>query len=594
YAQVTVQNFIYGGMENTTATVMNKRMLYDDHMGVTKTQQGLVAHELAHMWWGDMVTCAEWSHLWLNEGFATYFQQLYRGYHEGDDAFRYEVDERYRKTIAKDEKDARPIVVDFYNRKGSKNSANVYTKGQGVLHMLRFLVGDELFRETIRVYGEKHKYQVAETSDFMKVVRETTGENMDWFFEQWCYLAGHPKLRVTEYWDDDNNRLRITVAQTQEITRLTPLFRLPMDIEITCDEKTELHRVAIDEASQDFYFSLPSRPRMVIVDKGDWTLKTMDHEKSVKTLIYQAKHADTMSRINACRDLARKRPEAEIVETLRGIMMSNEFWGLRREAAIALGHVNTIESQAALMEGLGAEDARVRLAIAKGMGNLTTDKDVDRVLLDRLRNDYAYQVRAESVKSLVAMDSPQARKACLEALKQKSDYTDQVRVAGLRGLVALEATGNIEEVRRMAEQGNRRYVRHEAISAYAKLAAASDNPRDRKRAAKNLSAMLDDWYRKTRKATVAALDTLGEASAIPALEQLSRTDPVGSIRARAKKAIERLEAKQTGVASAEKMRSEIRRLSRQIETLQRDLEALRKGTSEENKTQFSRKEDGSN
>jgi len=593
YAQVTVQNFIYGGMENTTATVMNKRMLYDDHMAVTKTEQGLVAHELAHMWWGDMVTCAEWSHMWLNEGFATYFQGLYRGHHEGDDAFRYEVDGRYRKTIAKDEKDPRPVVVDFYNRKGSRNSANVYIKGQGVLHMLRFLIGDELFRETIRAYGEKYKYQLAETSDFAKVVRATTGENLDWFFEQWCYLSGHPELRVTEHWDDDNKRLQISIAQTQETTRLTPVFRLPMDIEITCDEKTELHRIVISKVDQDFYFSLPSKPRMVIVDKGDWTLKTMEHEKNIETLVFQAKNADTMSRVNACRALAKKRPTSEVVETLRGIMMSDEFWGLRREAAIALGQLDTREAQAAMIEGLSAEDARVRLAIAKGMGHLATNKDVDRALLELVRKDYAYQVRAEAVKSLVAMDSPQAEKACLEALKQDSNYTDEVRVAGLKGLATLKATGSIDAVRRIAEQGNRRYARHAAITTYAKLAAASDNPRDRDRAAKDLSAMLDDWYRKTRQATVAALDTLGDASVIPALEHVSLTDPVSSVRARANTAIKRLEAKQSGVASTEKMQTEIRRLSRQIESLQRDLEALRKGTAEEDKTQFSRKE-GSN
>ena len=415
YAQVVVQNFIYGGMENTTATVMNSRILYDDHMAVTKTEEGLVAHELAHMWWGDMVTCDEWSQIWLNEGFATYFQSLYREHHDGEDAFRYEMDQRHREVIRRDNKDARPIVVDFYNRKDSRNASNVYIKGASVLNMLRFIVGDEMFAASWRHYGLTHKYGLAQTSDFARAFKETTGENLDWFFEQWVYLAGHPKLRAAESWDADAGTLKLSISQTQHAEGLVPLFRLPMDVEITCKEKTETYRIVVEQEAQDFYFKLPSRPLMVIVDKGDWTLKELEFDKPVDELLYQLGHGDTMARVDAARALAHSTDQTEVVTALGNVLQSEGFWGLRREAALALGELNSPKSGSLLIEALGAEDAKVRLAAAEALAKTTTSPDIDKSLLKAFHDDYAYEVRAAAVTSLAKTKSKSAKKAALRA-----------------------------------------------------------------------------------------------------------------------------------------------------------------------------------
>ncbi|HEU4366498.1 MAG TPA: M1 family metallopeptidase, partial [Candidatus Krumholzibacteria bacterium] len=223
YAQVVVQNFIYGGMENTTATVMNLRTLYDEREELTRTEQNLVAHELAHQWYGDMLTCREWSHMWLNEGFATYYAYLYKEHRDGDDAFRYQMRDSHGKVVAADDEGPRPLVVDFYNRSDARNNTNVYNKGASVLHMLRFLLGDDLYRATIHEYTRRHAFAVVETQDLMRTVRDVTGENLDWFFEQWVFLAGHPKFRVAKSWDRETGVLHLKVDQTQKVEGLVPV-----------------------------------------------------------------------------------------------------------------------------------------------------------------------------------------------------------------------------------------------------------------------------------------------------------------------------------------------------------------------------------
>lgn len=573
YGQVVVQNFIYGGMENTTATVMNSRMLYDEHMAATDTEQGLVAHELAHSWWGDMVTCNEWSQIWLNEGFATYFQSLYREHHDGDDAFRYQMDSRHRDVVVRDNKDARPIVVDFYNRKDSRNSANVYIKGASVLHMLRFLVGDEMFAASWRAYGQQHKYGLAETSDYVRAVKETTGENVDWFFEQWVYLAGHPKLKAVKSWDPDSGMLKLTVSQTQSVEGLVPLFRLPMDIEITCAEKTESYRIVVEAETQDFYFNLPSQPLMVILDKGDWTLKELQFDKTVDELLYQLANGDMMARVDAARSLAIATVRDTTVSALGDVLLNDGFWGVRREAALALGAMNTAKTKAVLIEALNMQDAKVRMAAAEALGKTTSSPDMDSALLKTFHDDYAYQVRAAAVKSLVESKSKGAQKACTEALKVDSDR-NVIRKAGLDGLVELKASDDLRLVKPLAKPGNLRTVRHTAIASYAKLAKRLDSERERQQAAEFLAGMLDDWYLRTRKQVIVSLGVLGDESAVEPLRRVGRTDPVEHLRELANKTADAIEARQQVIVETEGLQTELDALGTKLESLRSAVQQL--------------------
>jgi aminopeptidase N len=570
YAQVVVQNFIYGGMENTTATVMNDRTLFDESAGLTKTEDYLVAHELAHQWWGDMVTCREWSHMWLNEGFSTYYADLYREYHEGDDAFRYQMLERHRDVAGKDNAEPRPMVTEFYNRTGARNNFNVYQKGSSVLHMLRFLLGDEDYARAVKLYGDRHRHSVVDTGDFARAVRDATGRNLDWFFEQWVYLAGHPKFRVSSNWDPERGTLALSVRQIQATGGIVPLFRVPLDVEITTDTGKEIHRIVADAESQEFFFDCASRPRMVIFDKGDWNLKELDFPRPEGELLYQLEHGDYIERVRAAEALGSMPASAAVISALHSVLLAGGHYGLRQEAAAALGRLGTPESMQAVIEGLGAKDARVRLACAGTLGEFNGESQAARALTDRFEKDAASEVRSKAVESLVKIRADNAGEVCRDALDTDSNE-DIIRRAGLTGLAALGDTDALATIARYAGPGNRRDYRHEAIIAYSKLARDLSDSR-RRDATTFLAGMLDDWYLKTRQEVIAALQRVGHPSAIKPLERVARTDPLERMRGRAQRTADHIRSSDRKSVSIEEIENRIEELERRLETLGKELQ----------------------
>jgi aminopeptidase N len=576
YAQVVVQNFIYGGMENTTATVMNMRTLHDQGLELTESEQGLVAHELAHQWWGDMVTCREWTHMWLNEGFATYYQGLFRQHYNGDDAFRYQMFERHASTVRLDDRDARPVVTDFYNRRDARNNHNVYAKGASVLHMMRHYLGDELFHAVIREYAENRMHDTAETSDLARAVKDVTGENLDWFFEQWLYLAGHPKFHVSKQWDPDKGLLRLSVKQTQETGGTVPVFRAPLDVEITTSEGAELHRIVVESAEQDFYFRLDEKPKMVVFDKGDWVLKTLEFSKLTGELLYQLEHGDYMARVRAAAALGKKGADERTVPALAAVVMADGHYGLRRTAALALGHAGTDEARDALADALAtAGDARTRKACAEALGSFRHDEDAASALQKAFSADAAWAVRAAAVTSTVKLDSKDARRLCEKALDEDGGR-GIVRRAGLNGLVKLGDPEALGRVRPFAKPGNdREHHRHTAISAYARLARKLEESRDREKAADFLSDMLDDWYLRTRRTVIDGLRTLGEPAAVPALRRAAASDPLESLRRRADRAADHIESgtgKKDRLADVDRR---VRELDRRLGTVEAEMDKAR-------------------
>jgi aminopeptidase N len=578
YAQISVQNFIYGGMENTTATVMNMRTLYDEREALTRTERYLVAHELAHQWYGDMLTCREWSHMWLNEGFATYYAYLYEEHHAGDDAFRYKMLEAQRKVVSSDDADARPMVVDFYNRRDARNNTNVYNRGASVLHMMRFLLGDDMYRATIREYTSEHAFSLVETQDLMRAVRDVTGENLDWFFEQWVFLAGYPKFRVNKDWDRETHVLHMRVEQTQKVEGLVPVFRVPLDVEIAWDGGSRTQRIVVERASQDYYFSVPAEPKMVIFDKGGWIPKTLDFPRREEELLVVLEHGDFTARVDAALALGNKAADARTVPALRGVLVSDQYWGLRREAALALGTAGTPAARDALIEGLGLDEARVRLACAEALGGFHRDPAAAAALEGAINHDRAYTVRAQAVTSLVKTADDRASTVCIAALKQESDRSS-VRNAAIEGLAELKDTAAMDRIRSYCTPGNRRDQRHPAIKAYASLAHELTRDTDRRRAAEFLAPFLDDWYLRTREAVIDALVTIGDPGSVAPLERVAASDPLAEVRDRARKGADRIRVGAAVTAGATTSAADVEELRRRIATLEDDLRAARKAAA---------------
>lgn len=271
YDQTIVSDFNFGGMENITATTMADTEIFFANFN-PQLVGDLVSHELAHSWFGNLVTCKNWAELWLNEGFATYMEAAFREKMYGREDY-----------IGKIRQDAQQFLVDdavnknrhaLYNRLARPDDSlfdtTTYQKGGAVIHTLRQTIGDEAFWKAINIYLNRHKFGNAETADLQKAMEEASGKNLDWFFKQWVYGAGSPKLEISQVYNPKNKTLRLVINQTQKLDDITPAaFILPMEIEIKTGEQTRTENVEIKRRQEIFSFKVASKPTALVFDKEE-------------------------------------------------------------------------------------------------------------------------------------------------------------------------------------------------------------------------------------------------------------------------------------------------------------------------------------
>ncbi len=275
YDQTIVANFTFGGMENITATTMadTEIFLADFEFGKSAVED-LVSHELAHSWFGNLLTCKNWAELWLNEGFATYMEAAYREKTYGRNSY-----------LSKIRSNAEQFMIDdlinkkkhgLFNTSAGNveglfdNPTTTYQKGGAVIHTLRETVGTENFWKAINIYLTRHKFQNVETGDLKKALEEVSGMNLDWFFLQWVYGTGHPKINVKQFYNPQTKVLDLTVSQVQSSGNLTPAaFTLPMDLEITTAKGAKTEKVEIKKRIERVSIKLDGKPSKIIFDKDE-------------------------------------------------------------------------------------------------------------------------------------------------------------------------------------------------------------------------------------------------------------------------------------------------------------------------------------
>ena len=265
YYQVCVDDFGWGGMENTSITTLNDSTLHTAATENLRDSQGLIAHEMAHQWFGDLVTCKDWSHVWLNEGFATYYDALYEGYKHGNDAMVYGF-YGSAKGIIGEPNDTNSIVRRQIKSPEEMFNYLAYPKGSWVLRMLRSQLGDDLFRKCIKTYVERHQYENAVTENLNAVIEELSGRSFDRFFDQWVYHAHHPELAVTYGWDEKTKLARISVTQNQKLSENVLLFEFPLAIRFKTKDATFDRTVQVKDKTGEFFFALPEAPQIVRID----------------------------------------------------------------------------------------------------------------------------------------------------------------------------------------------------------------------------------------------------------------------------------------------------------------------------------------
>ncbi len=253
YHQIAVVDFTFGGMENTSATTMTDRILLDPRAALDNSADDIVAHELAHQWFGDLVTCRDWSHAWLNEGFATFMEHVDSEHKDGRDEYRYSLEEHAHGYFGEDgSRYRRPIVCSTYANPIDLFDRHLYEKGGWVLHMLRSELGDKLFWGGVKRYLDKHRGGIVETRDLLRAMEEESGRSLESFFDQWVFKAGHPELEVEASHDAEHNQLVIKVAQKQAVDAVTPLFRFNLGVAVVTSAGETLHQLKISEDQHVF------------------------------------------------------------------------------------------------------------------------------------------------------------------------------------------------------------------------------------------------------------------------------------------------------------------------------------------------------
>lgn len=457
-SQVFIQDFMWGGMENTSAVTLNESYLIDRQGMIDFSGDDVVAHELAHQWFGDLVTCRDWTELWLNEGFATFFEGLYKKHAKGFDEFQLELMGQAAGVVAVERSQGRRPIV-------SQDSypTNLYSKGAWVLYMLQSVLGEQEFARAVRLYLQRNAFTSVSTHDWKKAIEDATGQNLDLFFEQWVFKAGNPQLTVTSAWDEATKRLTLTVQQTQALDSLTGVFVLPVDIECTTSAGITLHTVHITQREEKFELPLPEKPLMVIFDKGMKILKALKFDKSKEEYIFQLGHAkDIVDRMTAAKALKEFPEDAEVFSALKRSALNDPFWGVRREATIYLGVMKVPGVKETMFEIYKDKKSAVRNAAVAALEKFP-GVDAAAFLKNALATDSSYVVQSSCLQALAKVDSIAALALAREYVGKES-HRNILRRAALSVFRSLRSPEALSYARTYSVLGNPPDIRALALS----------------------------------------------------------------------------------------------------------------------------------
>jgi aminopeptidase N len=388
YSQVVVRDFVSGAMENTSASVFMEQLQVDNRYLLDDNWDNIIAHELFHHWFGDLVTCESWANLPLNESFATYSEYLWQQYKYGQDAadefWQTEWEQYLNESYTKRE----PLIRYYYRDKEDMFDSHSYAKGGLILNMLRHILGDDAFFASLRYYLKKHQYGKAEIHDLRLAFEEVTGMDLNWFYDQWFMNPGHPELEVTHAYAD--GFLTVDVKQVHDSTYTPATYRLPMMLDYWVNGQKIRQKIEINKREQSFRFAVAQKPDAVLIDGETQLVGIIRHAKTVDEWMYQLKHADKM--------LARRKALEEL-----HLMTSGQPGEDEAETKTADNEVLL----AAARQGLNDDAWQIRqMAVQMLEGQ---DK-LDESLIDKIKNmslnDAHSLVRASAVNTLSGKVNP--------------------------------------------------------------------------------------------------------------------------------------------------------------------------------------------
>ncbi len=423
YAQIPVREYVSGAMENTTATVFGDYVQKDKSQLIDDNDDGVIAHELFHHWFGDLVTAESWANLPLNESFADYSEYLWANHKYGQDEGDLVALNALTSYLNEAEEKREPLIRYYHYDKEDMFDSHSYAKGGRILHWLRKQVGDEAFFESLKRYLQKNAYKNAEIHDLRMAFEEVTGEDLNWFFDQWFLQAGHPELAVYHQWKKGN--LTLNIKQTQDST-LYPIYRLPLTIEVWANGIKSTHRILLDQTNQTFNFPSEKEPNMVLIDPENAVVGKIKHQKSQEELIFQYYNAERFAARLKALDLLTFVPEDDSTaqdpltnKAIRKILLDatkDKFWRIRQFAVSKFYNYDGedfLEVEKALQARVRSDErSYVRADAILAMKNfLNSQNDL---LFRNALNDSSATVQAAAIESILASKPADASELALK------------------------------------------------------------------------------------------------------------------------------------------------------------------------------------
>jgi aminopeptidase N len=509
YSQAAVDNFPWGGMENISATTLTPLLLSDERGRRDQPSHDLIAHEAAHQWFGNLFTCADWAHLWLNEGFATYLTLLYVEHTRGPDEFRAQMRETQEAYLAEDVGAARrPTVWSVWKEPDDVFDTRAYQGAAARLHLLRFVLGDEAFRAGVREHVRASAGKSVVTADFQQAMERATGRDLGVFFEQWLLRPGYPEFVYAWEWDEEDETVRLQVEQVQDGEGGTPpVFELPAEVELRDARGAASFRVELDERRERFEFPCPARPLYVLLDPHGWIPKRVQCEREPEEWLALARAAgDVNARREAVLALGRlaaasSRDEAtpELDELCARLRDDASAW-VRADAATALALAPCAAAREALTgAALDDPEPRVRGAALQALRAFGRDAGLANLAEEIFHDAPTYRVMAAAAGLVCRAEPERAFEFLVQGLERESPH----------GVLAGYLAQHLAELPDARAPAELRRLAGDGWLAPSARAAAVDGlaltTRERPESARLVASLLDEESFHLRRAAVRAL-----------------------------------------------------------------------------------------
>ncbi|MBI1311179.1 hypothetical protein GC176_07715 [bacterium] len=584
YAQVVVEQFIWGGMENTSATTLYARTMHDERAMLDSTPDWLIAHELGHQWWGDLVTCRNWSHLWLNEGFATYCEILWAEHKLGDDERDWRLFEK-SQSARSGSAQTRPIVDRTYPHPGSLFDVRAYPKGGWVLHMLRRRLGDEDFFNGLQRYGTVYAYQTAETTDLRRSFERLYGISLERFFYDWTERPGHPELLAETRSLPDQKAVEIRIEQTQKAEP----FHIPIKVAVTTggnDTDGRPNAVTEERLMTDrqltLRLSVQGTPLGVSIDPALSLLATIREKKSDQFWEWQLQHGLNVAEIARAIDHFGETDSVRSRELLRDALLKpvggrGTHYGVRSEAAKALGKLKGDAARDALIAGLNENDPHVRRACADALSKFKGDEVTIAALKNKQQQgDTSYPTEAAVISSLSEV-LPEPPFELFVAALDKPSHREAIRIAALSELGRTSQRQAFDLLFAWTGHNRPDVCRSQAISSLARYVIHNElGEQDSHRVVDHLLELLGSEGPRHRATIVSALGTLGRRarSATDRLRQIADHDPNDLTRDAASAALVSVQSDNGSAGELARLRHDLESERRRVQELAKRLDAV--------------------